>query len=431
MKTKKKFIVAMGMMACMGMLSGCSKTPTAEELLESPFGEEQLTSCEMNVLMTFDLDYDLSSVFGSSDGESATSNIALNADLDIAIDEDSSTYTTGDVEITLLGMTESQEFKQYTVTEDGIKTTYSYDTDTDIWSQTTDEVEDDSSITELFSDASLLDVLESYEMKEVEKDDTEYVITGVITYEGMKSFMEGFAGTDGVEELVGSDADYENMTFDITLTYNRETNYLTKIELDIDLGQDEEDAEYTINTFYMSFEITQMNDVEVEVPDSVITESMTLAIYDTAEEDDSLEESTSLSDLDLYTSESDTDYTISESTEDTDYTTSESIGDSESLASYLFDVDYMYLDDTESVLSKYYTTVPEDGVISSITVYFNDTAEQFTNYLDCWDYMNDDDKMGIAILVDLGIFEKETITNYGVDSTELDTLLTDITSLYY
>lgn len=171
-------------------ICGCGlKTPTPEELLENPFGDDvKNVSASYNV--TADGSISMNAFLGSStDEKTTTENQSTNdassdstGSMDVSAGlegtcyySDSLSYTEGSINYSFWGISGNEPYKVYMVTNEDSRVTYTYDNDDAIWEKKDYDADAGEAIKSLNKD-----VFESLSEVEVDKksDDAYYKITG-------------------------------------------------------------------------------------------------------------------------------------------------------------------------------------------------------------------------------------------------------------
>jgi hypothetical protein len=404
------------------LVSGCGKKdPTADELLSNAFGSDEIDSIDMSMNMYLEAQMDMSSLFGSSDsGTSTMMNMSMGIDADIQSINTGVSYIDGNVSISLFGMDMSQGLKSYVVDDGTSQLTYTYDEDSDSWTRTTEDSEADS-ISGIFSSDSLsaidASIFDSYEMVEVNKDDTEYTITGVISYANLADKL-GSDMSDLLDDYTDDDSyDLSAMTFNSTFIFDRETTLCKEMDFVFDTDSFSSD-DVTITALTLNITINQINNVEVVVPQSVI---------DSAVEDDDVDDDFS---LDLDTDDTDTNIFSDDNWSDLQSDSTTTSSDDSTLSQYLFETDYIYTDDMNDILSYYYTTVPDDDIVLALCSLCNYyTYDEFIYYIESYNYWGDNYKDALAVLCDLSGMTASDFEYYGVDASDLQARIDSLDSL--
>lgn len=268
MKNKKILLLLISSCLVMGSLTGCSlfeKDPTAEELVD---GIDSLTDAEyanMSVEMTIDMSADMGEEMGG-----ASMNMGIDMNADVEYDKDTM-FMDGTVGINIFGMDVEQELKSYTQKDGDEKTTYSYDAETDTWTYSIEENE--KKVDKKDEEQKVSSLFDELVLAEIEKDDTEYTVTGVVDF----SKISEVANIDS-EEMAGdmlSGEDTNDIKMNTTMTFDRETKTLKTVKMDIvpESIKDIEDVE--IKELSIIVTINEIGgDKEVSVPTSVIKDSV-------------------------------------------------------------------------------------------------------------------------------------------------------------
>lgn len=213
---KKKLVIVLSLaMMLVAMLTGCNKTPTAEELVLKSVGEIKDVA-DMNLLMTVGM---------GITAEGMTAEMKLIMDANVKSTKEVS-YMQGKMTMNLLGMEVSENIETWSDVASGM--TYTYNSIYDCWiSQTVEvpeiSVEDGAKVgAEIFSE--LL-------MKEVADEDTEYVVTTKVNLADVYSLIG-----NSVEEILeaAESVDLSQMNMDVTFVFDRETEKLKSLSMSAD-----------------------------------------------------------------------------------------------------------------------------------------------------------------------------------------------------
>lgn len=265
MKNKNLALLMAGCFA-MSTLTGCSlfeKPPTAEELVAGVSTTLDSEKGDMSIKLVMDMSADMGEMM-----EGATMEMGIELDADMQYDEDTM-YMEGDVGIDVLGMSIEQEMKTYQQKDGDEKTEYSYDAETDTWTFTVSEIEDEDKEKEELD----VSIFEELTLKEIEKEDTEYVVTATIAFDKMSEIVD--MDTEDLTGEMTSGVDMQDMKMDLTMTFDRETRNVKTIKMEVDPDSISEIEGAKINEFTIELEInTPAEDLEVEVPESVIRDAI-------------------------------------------------------------------------------------------------------------------------------------------------------------
>lgn len=394
----KKILSLVVLASTVLMLGGCGqKQPTAEELISGAWGSESLSSIDMGMKMKVDANIDMSGFGGSSASGTATMNMALTMDVNLKATEEVA-YAEGSMDATLFGVSMSQPLKAYLVQSgDDSQVSYTWNEEDSLWYKSEEETET-GNIADMFSADSLqaLDstIFESFELQEPKKDDTVYTVTGLVDYNKMSDTLG--VGDTAMQGIMSQDGfDMSDVKFNTTMVFDKETKLCKSI--DFALASEGEEAEGTFKEFGITLVINQLNGVEVTVPQDVL---------DSAVEPSSL-------DYDIIPNNGDDTATTEESTE-------QATEEDETLAQYLLNLDYAYIDEVEELLKTYYEELPSDSVITAFCTLVNSySATEFISYVEAYEFWNENDKDALAVMIDIGIFEISSFESLGVDMTDL------------
>jgi hypothetical protein len=419
MKKKISSIIIATTLLCPLLFSGCGKkAPTADDLLSSAWGSEPVESIDMDIYFAVDADIDVSQLMGDTSTSGSTMmNMKITCNLN-AIANLTDSYINGKVDASLFGMSFSEPTKTYITTIDGQKYSISWDEDDSCWYKTAVDEDTDDNLLAGNLDGNMItsidsSIFESYELQEIEKDDTVYTVTGTIDYDKLADKMD-MDISDLMSDFSSEDTDFDNAKFDVTMTFDIDTQLCKTIDFVFDTETlNQEDTNF--NELTITLTINQINDVDVEVPQDVIDSAI----------------STESNANDSY------DYTVNDSSEDVifgydaedDYSESDSSDSSESLSYYLFGTDYVYTSDIESALSSYYTTMPSDDIMISLSAMINTyDIDSFSDFLSVYDYWDENEKGALAVMYDIGLFDENTLTYCGVDIDDLQTYVDALAS---
>jgi hypothetical protein len=419
MKKKISSIIIATTLLCPLLFSGCGKkAPTADDLLSSAWGSEPVESIDMDIDFAVDADIDVSQLMGDTSTSGSTMmNMKITCNLN-AIANLTDSYINGKVDASLFGMSFSEPTKTYITTIDGQKYSISWDEDDSCWYKTAVDEDTDDNLLAGNLDGNMItsidsSIFESYELQEIEKDDTVYTVTGTIDYDKLADKMD-MDISDLMSDFSSEDTDFDNAKFDVTMTFDIDTQLCKTIDFVFDTETlNQEDTNF--NELTITLTINQINDVDVEVPQDVIDSAI----------------STESNANDSY------DYTVNDSSEDVifgydaedDYSESDSSDSSESLSYYLFGTDYVYTSDIESALSSYYTTMPSDDIMISLSAMINTyDIDSFSDFLSVYDYWDENEKGALAVMYDIGLFDENTLTYCGVDIDDLQTYVDALAS---
>ena len=287
---------------------------TAMEILES-ISMEDITSGELNFILNAEGSMDMEKMFldsGVTEDEIQDAidsgeidedylNMVLSVKMDFVIEaDDDYSHTVGSLEMEALGESETEYYESYVdYSNDEYSIKYDYDDYYEEWTATkesTDDAEED--ITEDIS--MILEYVKNAEI--LSETDDAYVISAEVDllelYEDESESVDDLVDDSDVdvEDFVGDLSDLFGSfgSLEFTVEVDKETNYLTAISCDlVDVVDDilsvipeSEDgvnyADYiTVDEFSLSVEISNIDNVEVEIPQEVIDE-----VGEATEEDD-------------------------------------------------------------------------------------------------------------------------------------------------
>lgn len=408
MRKKLTIFVLLTAMISSVLLAGCGKKePTAEELLKTAWGSEPVDSVNMNVKFIVDADIDAGSILGDESSES-TMNTRMSIDLGLTTNYKDS-YLEGNIDATMFGFSFSEPIKSYITLIDDKNYIFSFDTTDSCWYR--EESTEEGNVLRSFDKDSITaidySIFDSYELKKINKEDTTYTVTGTISYSKLmdKVDVEISDLLNNFNTVQDEEIDLSDIKLDTTMVFDRETRLCKQVDFIFDMSDSSQEG-VTYNELSMSIVVSQINGVEVEVPQDVIDSAKN--------REDSIDTEFSFSPDDDKDTVGDTDKL--ESTQSYDST--------QTLAKYMLNVDYAYQEDVLDLLSIYYDTLPDNDTISSFTSLINSyNVDEFIEYLGTYSYWTDSYKNALAIMVDTGMFDIDDLTKYGVDGEELQSLV--------
>lgn len=287
-------------------LVGCGKKATVESIFtESKSAYKDVKSVDMLLDMNID---------GSIAMEEDTSmDLALKANLGIKSENEKGSYCSGTVNISMLGMSQEIGVNTYAVLDEDTQTTYSYDSESDIWSKSSTEVDSESLSTELIQKLNDIDYTSIYD-KLTLADKTEefngveaYHISGDINGSDLKDAISQIKDVLG-EEFDTEEfekADLSSIVVSTDFYFSKEDSKLLSIKMDFsktdfaklmtDSSSEDSDEVESTNTsvsfddFYINITINDTNNYTFEIPsdvvDSAVDESELEQEYDYEYED--------------------------------------------------------------------------------------------------------------------------------------------------
>jgi len=275
------------------------KDVTAEGLLEDlNMDDVESFSADMKLVLDLSMDMkqslydegysdeDIQSLIDQGQLSEGMLNMGISMKLD-AVMEYTKDYShmTGDIEVSMMGMEQETEMESYIdSTDDDKQITYTYNEEADVWYYVEEDKEEASNVDDI---ADFSDYLK--EAKIVEDDGDEYIIEMVIDFE--KYYKDN---PEKAENLFSSGSDSLSM-FDMesvieeleempmTFGIEKETNYLSYVKFDLtdifaeilsSSASDDESAAMMeamkMKEFSFEMELSDYNDVEVEIPEEVI-----------------------------------------------------------------------------------------------------------------------------------------------------------------
>jgi len=282
MKKMRKMLLAMTLVLSMSLLNACnfnnlfSKTPTAEELLNQTWDETGYIDAD--VIFDIGLSMDMGALMGETGDTSTKMNMDVAMDVNVKGTE-TVQHMAGNISMNLFGMDIEMPYETYSVTLNDVVTVYDYDSDYKQWTVEETSMDNGSTFDASKFTSINADIFESYELAEVNKEDTVYTVTGVIDFGKLMTEI----GTDG-EEILGDvlttdEFDLSTLKMDVTVLFDKET--LKPISYEMLLDPETFDAgtdEGEITKLNMVIKINEIcADKTIEVPQSVIDSAIPVA----------------------------------------------------------------------------------------------------------------------------------------------------------
>jgi lipoprotein len=460
----KKIHLAILAAAVSFSICGCSlskKTPTPEELLENPFGDDvKNVSASYNV--TADGSISMNAFLGSSTDEKTTtenqntndasSDSTGSMDVSAGLEgtcyySDSLSYTEGSVNYSFGGISGNEPYKVYMVTNEGSRVTYTYDNDDAVWEKKDYDADTGKAIKSLNKD-----VFESLSEVEVDKksDDAYYKITGTVNAKKIKEIAsesddsinetDSSAGSSvaDMSENVLSDSDLEKIKLDVDMSFNKNKQIKN---ICVSISPDNKIESMKINDFSISVTIDQINGDAISIPDEVVSSATDAGDTEISTEENTTEgkditvsdsNSTETPDISAKNPEESnakketTEVETSENSNDTDiYEVTDTNEDT--LAMLVFGVDSVTNSDISSAISAAGLNIPSDDVLSAMTNLLNSyTVSKLTANLTSYNMWNDSNKMAIVYFYGLGVFSLDDLVSYGINADEITTKYTEL-----
>ena len=298
---RKKFLVTAGAMALsMGLLGGCG-APKADQ-----FVDKMMENAEDSFAATVDMDIDVSVDFGMSVDLSASGDVEMEYD---GSDKDApAVHFTTNLKYEAMGQKDSVKTEAYSITEGDSVVAYAKDPESGDWIKTEQEVKEnplDEETMKKIREASA-DVLKQGEVEKkavsVNGEDC-WVLkldTTADAYMDIYDIILDAAGDDAEEKLEDSGVDKGKIEsylsyfdLDMTVYASKKTGRCVKMEIDLagtdteglmdqvkdDFGAmaggfiDLDSVSVDINAMSFTVEFTEWGDVEVEVPDDVVSKA--------------------------------------------------------------------------------------------------------------------------------------------------------------
>jgi len=439
-KTMKKKIVTLLATTSMivSVMTGCSfeKQPTAEELIAGGFSSD-MQAMKADMVLEF-------AATAPMDEMGTDTKMTLEMNMEAEMETDSNTsLMSGNAEIGILGMQIEQEMKQYTQTDGNEKTVYNYSSEDNMWTYGTEDIDGSESSMkklnpEMFSEITL---------EKSKKEDTEYFVDAKISAKDMAALSN--MDVSEMLSITGESLDYDELVFDVSFVFDKETKHLTSYKLELD--EYEKDG-VSIDSFVLIIQNIKFSNDNVEIPADVIREAVN---YDEAYNADVLEDepedgnayvggefsysgSVDMSNAEVHSyGESGTSSSAAFETEiedvDSMHAGSEEIPENQTIMEGMAETEYMTMAEQffgrESVLNSEIleysgVNISDDAVCNYITTFLVAYSQsEYLDYMQYWNYLSDTEKTASAYMVKLEFVEMEDMVDSGVDEKEMNALL--------
>lgn len=323
MRKNKKIQLIMLTSAVAIATCGCSfgnKTPTAEELLKNPFGDDM-----KNISATYSISFDggismdafLGGIEDTSENTSEEKTTSQEKDTgkdkkedtrENAEDTDSSSeemmnvglnlegtcyyssslvYVEGKIGYSLFGISGDTPYKSYAQTDKDGSVVYSYNEDDDEWTK-----EDGNNVPGDITKNLTSDIFDSLSEVQVNKkaDKAYYTLSGTITGEKISNIAKEETASENTEDGSGSSVsdmasaaissdDLKNTKVDVDLSYDKD-KVLRSVCISYD--KDNKTSSVKVDSFGIKITIDKVNGNEITIPDDVIKSAVS---EDTTERD--------------------------------------------------------------------------------------------------------------------------------------------------
>ena len=452
---------------------GCSfgkKTPTAEELLKNPFGDNM-----KNISATYNVSFDGSismdaflggsseDASGSTSEEKTTSrgkdtdkekkedtkkntedadnsseemmNVGLNLK-GTCYYSSSLVYTEGNVGYSLFGISDDMPYKSYAQTDKDSSVVYSYNEDNDEWTK-----KDENNVPGDITGNLTSDIFDSLSEVQINKkaDKAYYTLSGTITGKKISSIVKEETpkeNTESTEDGSGSSVsdmastaisndDLKNTKVDVDLSYDKD-KVLRSVYISYD--KDNKTSSVKVNSFDIEITIDKVNGDEMTIPDDVIKSAVS---EDTTEqksteapkEDITVTDSNKTSDIDI--SEKNSKNAGTQTETQTEAASEEDIyevtdSNESNLATLVFGTSTVTETDITQVIASAGLSAADESVVSAMVNLLNSyTVSKLTANLSSYSMWNDANKEAIIYFYGLGVFSLDDLVSYGISAEEI------------
>lgn len=224
---------------------------SAEELLNKPFGDEEITSIDMTLNSDMTLNM-------SDDDSGAAMEVNFTSDIDTQVCP-TATHLVGSFSLNMLGRDVTQGIESYEIVNpDGSSLVYDKDYDTSTWIYFDSEADVVSDYVFALNASSFT----SYEMVEPAKGATEYVINATAPYGVFNNMLE----VSGVESFTEK-APFGEEIIKMQLVFDAETKMVKSIDFSLDNPITDDGV--TLTKFDVFVTYNQYNNVDVVVPSNI------------------------------------------------------------------------------------------------------------------------------------------------------------------
>lgn len=214
------------------LISNLKKTPTAEELIRGINTNFTYSDIDMNIGFNVNTTSDMGNI---------TMNMVTNTQV---ISDKDTQYIKGDINTTLFGITGDVAVESWS---DDLNT-YTLNNETGVWEVSMNQ----SGMIDIHTvlDSITVEMFESYQLEEVERQDKEYAITGKLSNEKFFEMLNKLTtinttvmayDLDSTNELFPEDAEYEFM-----LVFDRKTDKLKAIQFFMGKETDEVSMKFIV-----------------------------------------------------------------------------------------------------------------------------------------------------------------------------------------
>lgn len=255
-KFNKIICLLLSILLCVGMFSGCSvKTPTAEELLQGAFGQDEVTS--LNAALNADIDVNVDMKAAGIDG---LMKMAYLMNMDMLEDEKGNLSVKGDIVYNILGIDGNKKVERYEVAEGDTIVAYNLDDKTGDWTKETLSIEDGTSSITSITDVVNLKNFDK-ETLTVENVSDFYTVKGVIKSAELKDSFNILNNLIGSKNLISND-----IAFNVSLDFDKDSKLIKSISFAMDLENANEEIKETYQKLEFTVLINQINNVNIEIP---------------------------------------------------------------------------------------------------------------------------------------------------------------------
>lgn len=283
---KRKFSLLLTLALVLTQMVGCGflgGKVDAESLVVNGINKvADAKSSDLNFGMKMDMAIEESEI---------TVDLGVEADMNLQ-KEGELTYTDGYMKVSMLGMSEKFEYKSWDKIEGDKAYSYRYDETSDVWLVSETDVEDDS---EQLSGTEWFSLLKDAELKEVESKDDGYVVTGLMGSSDFDSLTNGMVSSL-VGDMSGTDIDEDDIQFKTTLTFDRDSKDIVKMEF---VAEDIEVEDGVVfNELSVTMKFKSLNEkLGLEIPKSVLEDAVSIGDIDQYLTDSGLDELGDLGDF--------------------------------------------------------------------------------------------------------------------------------------
>ena len=373
-----------------------------EEKTEESEQNNELENLDESNPIVYDIGITSTSTGTDTDAETetATTTDTLSSSMDVSLSLKGNIqtngeigHTKGDMTYDVFGMSQTTPYESYVDfnKEEETCTTYTYETDNDIWNRETIENNENISM-DSFKIKS-----EAFDSLSLETTDDGYVVTGSITLKNLRDAYKEELGTltDALKEDKNADISDElnDIKFNTTFTFDKKTKVLKKSVIKLDT-KSVNIPSVEVNKLEVEITVNNTDEVEVVIPEDVFNNAV--------------DSSKSILDGITQSDESDTPFDVEENVTDTNES---------NMATLVFGKQTITSDDITAAISGTYMDQPDDGVINAMVNIMNSySASKFATNLDSYNTWNEENKLAIVYFYGLGVFSIDDLSTYNVDT---------------